>query len=31
VACVAAVDSMCRRGDLPGEWRDKSAAREKAG
>ena len=21
VACVAAVDHMCREGDLPGEWR----------
>ena len=32
VACVAAVDFMCRQGDLPREWRaDKSAARETAG
>ena len=22
VACVAAVDHMCRGGDLPGEWRE---------
>ena len=29
VACVAAVDHMCRDGDLPGEWRAvKNAARE---
>ena len=28
VACVAAVDHMCRQGDLPREWRaDKGAAR----
>ena len=28
VACVSAVDHMCRSGDLPGEWRagDKRAA-----
>jgi len=27
VACVSAVDVMCRQGDLPGEWRaGKSAA-----
>lgn len=30
VACVAAVDAMCRQGDLPGEWRagEIAAARE---
>ncbi len=25
-ACVAAVDHMCRGGDLPGAWKAKSAA-----
>ena len=31
VACVAAVDSMCRDGDLPGEWQAKAAATRRAG
>jgi hypothetical protein len=32
VACVAAVDHMCREGDLPREWRaGTSAARETSG
>lgn len=31
VACVAAVDHMCRGGDLPGVWEAKNAARGEAG
>ncbi len=32
VACVAAVDHMCREGDLPGAWQTaKNAARETSG
>ena len=31
VACVAAVDSMCRDGDLPGEWQANAAATRRAG
>jgi hypothetical protein len=27
VACVAAVDHMCRGGDLPGEWQARAATR----
>jgi hypothetical protein len=33
VACVSAVDLMCRRGDLPGDWRAgvEGAATRRAG